>query len=145
MWKMHETPQQLHDFSASPKNLHAMSFRSLLHMATKTFSGIVPLHTFFALAFTMVNLLLLCNLNFTSSMLLSWLLFGYQTGMQVFYITPALCFWFIVLSSVFQLFSFLDRFSLIPLMFTKFHQKQQAWILTEFQSKRNLSNPSPNG
>ena len=44
----------------------------------------------------------------------SWLSFGYQTGMQVLYITPALNFWLIVVSSVFQLFSSLERFSLIP-------------------------------
>ena len=76
----------------------------------------------------MVNLLLLCNLNFTSSALLSWLSFRYQTGMQVFYVTPALIFWFIDVSSVFQLFSFLNRSSSNPPMPTKFHHHLQVWI-----------------
>ena len=84
--------------------------------------------TFLALAFTIVNMLLLCNLNFTSSTPLSWLSFGYQTGIQAFYITPVLNFWFIVVSSVFQLFSSLDRFSPITSMPTKFHHHLQAWI-----------------
>ena len=83
-------------------------------MATKIFFSTVPLLTFLALAFTVVNLLLLCNINFTSSTSLTWLSYRYQTDMQVFYITPALLFWFIVVSSVFQLFFFLDRFSPIP-------------------------------
>ena len=76
----------------------------------------------------MLNLLLLCNLNFMSSMILAWLCFGYQTGLQVFDVTPALPYWYIVVSSVFQLFSFLDRSSLIPTMPTKFHHHLQAWI-----------------
>ena len=82
----------------------------------------------FPLSLSMVNLLLLCNLNFTSSTLLSWLSFSYQTGMQVFYVTPALVFWFVVVSSVFQLFSSLDRFSLIPTTSTNFRHHLQAWI-----------------
>ena len=48
--------------------------------------------------------------------------------MQVFYVTPALHFWFIVVSSVFQLFSSLDSFSAIPRMPTKFHHHLQAWL-----------------
>ena len=48
---------------------------------TQTFFSTVPLLTFLALAFTVLTLLLLCNLNFTSSMHLSWLFFGYQTGL----------------------------------------------------------------
>ena len=71
---------------------------------------------------------LLCNLSSTSLTPLSWLSFRYQTGMQVFYITPALIFWFIVVSSVIQVFSFLDRFSLIPPTPTKFHHHLIAWI-----------------
>ena len=43
-----------------------------------------------------------------------------------FYMTPALLFWFIVVSSVFHLFSFLDRSSPIPTMPTKFHHHLQA-------------------
>ena len=75
----------------------------------------------------MVNLLLLCNLKFCSSMLPSCLSFRYQTGMRIFYVTPSLIFWFIVVSSVFPLFSSLDRFSLIPTT-SKFDQQLQAWI-----------------
>ena len=97
-------------------------------MATRNLFCPIPLLTFFALAFTVLNLLLLCNLNFPSSMLLSWLSFGYQTGMQVFYIAPALIFWIIVASSVFQLFSSLDRFSLIPTTPTEVHQELQPCI-----------------
>ena len=82
----------------------------------------------FGPAFTMVNLLLIGNINFTSSTLLSWLSFGYQTGMQGFYINSTLNFWFIVDSSVFQLFSSLDKFSLIPTMPTKLHHHFQALI-----------------
>ena len=41
----------------------------------------IPFLTFLALAFTMLNLLLLFNLSFPSSTLLLWLSFGYQTGM----------------------------------------------------------------
>ena len=37
-------------------------------------------------------------------------------------------FWFIVVSSVFQLFSSLDRVSLILTIPTKFHQQLQPWI-----------------
>ena len=86
----------------------------------------IPLLTVLALAF--LNLLLLCNLTFMSSTLLSWVSFGYQTGMQVFYFTPALLFFYIVVSSVFQLLSSLDRFSPLPPMPTNFHQQLQAWI-----------------
>ena len=93
----------------------------------KTFSAL-SLCSHFPLSLAMVNLLLLCNLNFTSSTLLSWLSFSYQTGMQVFYVTPALVFWFVVVSSVFQLFSSLDRFSLIPTTSTNFRHHLQAWI-----------------
>ena len=60
-------------------NLCATSFGSLPCMATKTLFSTIPLLTFLALAFTVLNLLLFCNLNFTSFMLLSWLSFGYQT------------------------------------------------------------------
>ena len=84
------------------------------------FFSTVPLLTFVALALNMVNLLLLCNLNFTSSTPLSCLSFSYPRGMQVFYITPALSFWFIIVSSVFQLFSSLDRFSPIQLHLPSF-------------------------
>ena len=48
--------------------------------------------------------------------------------MRVFYITPALMFWFIVVSSIFQLFSFLDRFSQFPPTPPKFHRLLLAWI-----------------
>ena len=65
---------------------------------------------------------------FYTSPLLSRLSFEYQTGMQVFYVTPAILFWYIVVSSVFQLFSFLDRSSLTPTMPTKFYHHLQAWI-----------------
>ena len=98
-----------------------------IHSCPECFSN-VPLSAFLATVFIVLNLLLLCNLNFTSSMILSWLSFGYQKGLQVFYMTPALCFWFIVVSSVFHLFSFLDRSSLISTMPTKFNHCLQAWI-----------------
>ena len=117
-----------HMIFTSPQNLCATSFGILPCMATQNFFSTIPLLTFLAFAFTMVSLLLLCNLNFTSSTPLSWHAFRYQTGMQVFYITPASSFWFIVVSSVFQLFSSLDRFSPIPTMSTKFHYHLQAWI-----------------
>ena len=97
-------------------------------MATQKDFSTIPLLTFLALVFIMANLLLLCHINFTSSTPFSWFFFGYQTGMQVFYIAPALCFWFVVVSSVFQLFSFLDRFSLIPPTPTKFHHHLNEWI-----------------
>ena len=122
-----------------PSNLHATSFRSLLHMVTQKFFNTIPLLTFLALAFTMVNLLLLCNLNFPSSMLVSWLSFGHQTDMRAFYVTPAFLSWFIVVSSIIQLFSFLNRSSLIPTMPTKFHQQLQAWI----HSMPVTQSPSP--
>ena len=109
-------------------HLKTASFGSLPPTATQNVSSTNPLLTFLALAFTVLNLLLLCNLNSTSSMLLSWLSFSYQTGMQVFYITPPLNFSFIVVSSVFQLFSTLDRFSPIPTTPIKFHHHLQAWI-----------------
>ena len=127
-WHMCETPQQPCNFPTSLQNFHALPFRSLPCTATQKCSSTIHLLAFLALAFTMVNLLLLCNIKFTSSTSLSWLSFRYQTGMQVFYITPALCFWFIVVSSVFQLFSFLDRFSLIPPTLTKVHHHLNAWI-----------------
>ena len=97
-------------------------------MAAQNFFSTVPSLTFLDLAFTKVNLLLFFNLNSTSSTPLSWLSFGYQTCMQVFYITPALQFWFIVVSCVFQLFSFLDRFPPISPTPTKFHHHSNAWI-----------------
>ena len=75
----------------------------------------------------MVNLLLLCNLNSTSSTSLSWLPSDIRQ-IQVFYITPRLRFWFIVVSSVLQLFSFQDRSSPIPPTPTKFHHHLSAWI-----------------
>ena len=125
---MHETAQQLHNFSTSLQNHCTPSFGSLPCMATKNVFSTIPLLTFLALAFTTVNLLLLCSISFTSSTSLSWLYYGYQTGMQVFYIASALWFWFIVISSVFQLYSFLDRFSLIPPTPTKLHHPLNAWI-----------------
>ena len=50
--------------------------------------------------------------------------------MQIFYVTPALSFWFIVVSSVIQLFPFLDMLSPIPPIPTKFHHHLNAWIHT---------------
>ena len=126
--KCTKTPQQLHDFPTSLQNLCATSFGSLPHMATQNIFSTILLLTFLALAFTVLNLLLLGNLNFPSSMLLSWLSVGHQTVMRVFYVTPALRFWFIVVFSVFHLFSSLDRFSPIPTKPTPFHQQLQAWI-----------------
>ena len=115
-----------------------MSFRSLPCMATQKVFSTVSLLTFLAIAFTMLNLLLLFNLNFMSSMILSWLSFRHQTGLQVFYVTPALPFWFIVVSSVFHLFYFLDGSSPIPTTPTKFHHHLQAWI----HSIPQVQNPS---
>ena len=78
-------------FHLISKSLHTAVWNSTMHSHPKNFST-VPLLTFLDLAFTMVNLLLLCNLNSTSSMPFSLLSIGCQTDMQVFYITPALRF-----------------------------------------------------
>ena len=104
-------------------------WKPTVHGHPKSFSTI-PLLKFLALAFTVVNSLLLCNLNFTSVTPLSCVSFGYQTDMQIFYVTPALSFWFIVVSSVIQLFPFLDMLSPIPPIPTKFHHHLNAWIHT---------------
>ena len=68
-------------FSTSPQNFHAPSFRTIQCMPTQNIFSTVPLLTLLALAFNVVNLLLLCNLNFTSSTCLSWLSFRHQTAM----------------------------------------------------------------
>ena len=117
----------MHCFYLTTKLTCHINWKPPMHSCPECFSTAPP-PTFLAIAFTVLNLLLLCNLIFTSSMILSWLSFGYQKGLQVFYMTPALCFWFIVVSSVFHLFSFLDRSSLISTMPTKFHHCLQAWI-----------------
>ena len=64
----------------------------------------------------------------SSSCLLQFSLGSPLDTRQVFYITPALLCWFIVVSSVLHLFSFLDRSSLIPTMPTKVHHHIQGWI-----------------
>ena len=122
---MCETPQQPCNFPTSPHNLLAPSFESLPHMASQKFSTTILLLTVLALAFTKVNLLLLCDINFTSSTPFSWLFFGHETGIQVLFITPV---FFIVVSSVFQCLSFLDKFSPIPPTSNKFHHHLNAWI-----------------
>ena len=101
---------------------------SLPHIATQTFFSTVPFLIFLVLAFIMITLLHLFYINFTSSTFLSWLSISYQTGMQVFYITPAFLFWLIIVSSVSHLSSFLDRFSVSPPPRTKFHHYLSVWV-----------------
>ena len=93
-------------------------------MATQTFFSSIPLLTFWPLH----SPCLICCCLATSIFPLYCFSFGCQTGLQVFYMTPGLIFWFIVVSSVFHLFSFLDGSSLLAPMPTKFHHCLQAWI-----------------
>ena len=60
---------------------------------------------------------------------------------RVFYITPVLMFWFIVVSSIFQLFSFLDRFSQLPPTPTKFHHHLCTWIHSTLVTSGSQSLP----
>ena len=74
--------------------------------------------TFLSLGFTVVNMLLLA----TSILPLLYSSLGSPLAIR------QACVWFIVVSSVFQLISSVDRVSLIPTMPTKFHQHLQSWI-----------------
>ena len=62
-----------------------------------------------------VNLLLVCNLNLPSSTILSCLSFRCQTGLRVFYMTPALHFWYIVVLMLFTSFFLLTGLHHLPL------------------------------
>ena len=67
-------------FSLPSKSTCHVTWKPTIH-GQPIFPHPIPFLTFLALAFTMLNLLLLFNLSFPSSTLLLWLSFGYQTGM----------------------------------------------------------------
>ena len=111
-------------FSTSLQNLYATSFRSLPCTETQNFLALFHC-SHFGPCIHYVKFVVILQPH---SHIFSCLSFGYQTGMQVFYVTPALGFGFIVVSSVFHLLAFLDRSSPIPTMPTKFHHHFQASI-----------------
>ena len=103
-------------------------FRSLPCMATQTFFSTIPLLTFSALAFTVITLLLLCNINFSSSTSLSWLSFRYQMACKSSTSLQPYVFDLLLSPLFFTSSLFWTGFTLIPPTPTKFHHHLGAWI-----------------